>query len=49
VDTGTLANPYSEQFNHQEDNHRNHRSGFVVLTFHKRRLLFPEVVSVHDE
>jgi hypothetical protein len=25
VDTGTLANPYSEQFNYQEDNPRNHR------------------------
>lgn len=47
VDCGTLADPYGPQFNdYLEDNPRNWRSGFVVLTFHKGRLLWPEVVHV---
>ena len=48
VDCGTLAEPYGPQFTYQENNPRNHVSGFCVLTFHKGRLLWPEVVSVHD-
>lgn len=50
VDTGTLAEPYGKQFvDYCEDNPVNWRSGFVVLTFHEGRLLWPEVVSVFDE
>ena len=49
VDTGTLAAPYGPQFGYQEDNPRNHRSGFAVLTFDKCRLLWPELVHVIDE
>jgi hypothetical protein len=50
VDTGTLAAKEGEQFvDYTEDNPRNWRSGFAVLTFHKGRLLWPEVVNVRDE
>lgn len=50
VDTGTLADPKGPQFvDYLEDNPTNWRSGFVVLTFHKGRLLWPEVVRVMDE
>lgn len=48
TDTGTLADPFGPQFEYQEDNPRNHRSGFAVATFHNRRLLHPELVLVHD-
>lgn len=47
VDCGTMAEPNGPQFNdYLEDNPVNWRSGFIVLTFHKGRLLWPEVVSV---
>ena len=50
VDTGTLADPYGPQFrDYTEDNPRNHRSGFAVLTFSAGRLLPPEVVQVSGE
>jgi hypothetical protein len=50
VDTGTLADPYGEQFaDYTELNPVDWRSGFAVLTFHKGRLLYPELVMVHDE
>lgn len=49
VDTGTLADPYGPQFEYGEDNPLNHRSGFVVATFHKGMLLWPEVCRVIDE
>lgn len=48
VDTGTLADPYGPQFDYQEDNPRNHRSGLAVLTYFKGRLLWPEVARVID-
>ena len=48
VDTGTLADPYGPQFTYSEDNPNNHRSGLVVLTFHKGRLLWPEIAHVID-
>lgn len=48
VDTGCLAEPDGPQFDYSEDNPRNHRSGFVVLTFNKGRLLMPELVQVFD-
>lgn len=50
VDCGTLADPNGPQFeDYTEDGPKNHRSGFVVLTFHKGRLLWPEVVHVEGE
>jgi hypothetical protein len=50
VDTGTLADAHGPQFrNYMEDNPRNWRSGFAVLTFHKGRLLWPEVFHVIDD
>jgi hypothetical protein len=49
VDTGTMADPYGPQFLYSEDSPRDHRSGFVVLTFHDYRLMAPECVFVHDD
>jgi hypothetical protein len=50
VSSGTLADPYGPQFtNYSEDNPKNHRAGFVVLTFLNGRLLWPELVAVVDE
>lgn len=49
VDTGTLACPTGEQFTYSEDSPANHRSGFAVLTFHKGKLLPPELLEVVDE
>lgn len=50
VDTGCLADPYGPQFrDYTEDNPRNHRSGFCVLTFRKGELLQPELVLVWDK
>jgi hypothetical protein len=47
VDTGTLADPNGEQFvDYTEDNPKNWRSGFAVLTYHNKRLLWPEFVHV---
>ena len=49
VDTGTMADPFGEQFEYCEDSPRNWRSGFAVLTFRGSRLLWPEVVHVLEE
>ena len=50
VDTGTLAQVGGPQFiDYLEDGPTNWRAGFSVLTFHKGRLLWPEVVHVIDE
>jgi hypothetical protein len=50
VDTGTLADPYGEQFaDYTEISPVDWRSGFAVLTFHNGRLLWPELVHVLDE
>lgn len=47
VDTGCLADPNGKQFlNYTEDNPKNWRSGFVVLTFRDGRLMWPELVYV---
>lgn len=44
VDTGTLADTNGPQFtDYLEDNPVNWRSGFAILTFHKGRLLWPEL------
>jgi hypothetical protein len=48
IDTGTMSDPYGEHADYAEDNPLNHRSGFVVLTFHKGRLLWPEICHVLD-
>jgi predicted phosphodiesterase len=49
VDTGSLADVNGQQFSYSEDNARNHRSGFAVLTFYKGKLLPPELCEVLDE
>lgn len=50
VDCGTLAQPYGPQFvDYTEDNPVSWRSGFVVLTFWRGRLLLPELAQVLDE
>ncbi len=46
VDCGTMADPFGPQFEYMEDNPRNHRSGFCVLTFVDGELLQPELVRV---
>jgi hypothetical protein len=49
-DTGTLADPRGPQFkDYLEDNSTDWRSGFVMLTFKDRMLLWPEVVRVIEE
>lgn len=49
VDTGTLADPDGVQFDYSEDNAKNHRSGFAVLTFRDGKLLLPELAQVWDD
>jgi len=50
IDTGTLANPKGPQFeNYLENSPTNWRSGFVILTFYKGHLLWPEVVKTIDK
>lgn len=49
VDTGTMAHPWGPQFAYAEDNPRNWRSGFAVLTFVDGKLMWPEVFHVIDE
>lgn len=46
VDTGTLSDPDGIQFDYTEDNAKNWRAGFAVLTFHEGRLLLPELAQV---
>ena len=50
VDTGTIAEPYGPQFrDYTEDSPTNWRSGFIVATIHKGRLLWPEIVHVLED
>jgi hypothetical protein len=50
VDTGTLADPTGPQFvDYLEDGNTDWRSGFAVLTYHRGKLLWPEVVHVISE
>lgn len=49
VDTGTLSDPYGEHAAYAEDNPLNHRSGFIVLSFRNKRLLWPEIAAVVDK
>lgn len=46
VDSGMLAEPYSEAFSYTEDAPVDWRAGFVVLTFQDGQLLPPELVTV---
>jgi len=48
VDSGTLAEPYGDQFTYTEGNPVNWASGFVVLTFKNGKLLPPELCEVLD-
>ena len=48
VDTGTLAEPFGDQFAYAENNPRNWRSGFAVLTIVDGHLLMPELCMVSD-
>ncbi len=50
VDTGCLADTDARAFlDYTEDNPKNWRAGFIVLTFKDGRLLWPEIVSVFDD
>jgi predicted phosphodiesterase len=50
VQTGCLANPMGDQFSdYTEDNPKDWRSGFAVLTYVDGKLLPPELVQVWDE
>ncbi len=49
VDTGCLADTMHKAFiDYTEDNARNWRSAFCVLTYHQGELLMPELVQVWD-
>ena len=49
VDAGCIAEPYGPQFEYLEDNPRNWRSGFCVLTFVDGVLLQPQLARVIEE
>lgn len=49
VDTGCLADPHHDAFtDYTEDNSKDWRSGFCVLTYRNSCLLYPELVTVWD-
>lgn len=48
VDTGTLAEPFGDQFAYAENNPRNWRSGFAVLNVIDGHLVMPELCMVSD-
>jgi len=48
VDTGTLADPDHDAFDYTEDNPKDWRSGFAVLTYRKGKLLWPELCYVDN-
>jgi len=50
VQTGMLANPDGDQFvDYTEDNPKDWRSGYAMLTFDRGQMLMPELVQVWDE
>jgi predicted phosphodiesterase len=49
VQTGCLADPMSSTFEYCEDGPKDWRSGFVMLSFDKGRMLMPELIMVSDE
>tara|TARA_Y100000593_G_scaffold90650_1_gene177582 strand:+ start:1374 stop:2303 length:930 start_codon:yes stop_codon:yes gene_type:complete len=48
VDAGFMSDPDAPQFDYTEDNPKDWRAGFSILTFHKGTLLPPELVTVFD-
>lgn len=48
VDTGTLAEPFGDQFTYSENSPRNWRSGFAVLNVVDGHLVMPELCMVSD-
>jgi hypothetical protein len=49
VDTGSIADPSHDAFtDYTEDNPKDWRSGFAVLTYRNGLLLYPELVTVWD-
>ena len=48
VDSGTMADPDSKQFDYTEENPTGWRSGFAVLSFAEGHLLMPELVKTCD-
>jgi hypothetical protein len=49
VDTGCIADPHHDAFtDYTEDNSKDWRSGFCVLTYRNGLLLYPELVTVWD-
>jgi hypothetical protein len=49
VDTGCIADPLHDAFtDYTEDNSKDWRSGFAVLTYRNGLLLYPELVTVWD-
>lgn len=49
IDCGCIADPYGPQFAYCEDNSRDWRSGFVMLTWKNGQLMWPELIAVHNE
>jgi len=50
VQTGTLADPHGNQFmGYTEDNPKDWRSGFALLSWERGRLMLPELIQVCDE
>lgn len=49
IDTGTLADPWGDQFDYLEMGPRDWRSGFAVLTWNGGKLMRPEFVQVWDD
>lgn len=49
VDTGCLADIHHKAFSYTEDNPRDWRAGFAVVSIREGRLLRPELVSVIDK
>jgi hypothetical protein len=49
VDTGCIADPHHDAFtDYTEDNPKDWRAGFAVLTYRNSLLLYPELVTVWD-
>jgi hypothetical protein len=49
VQTGTLADPHSQQFAYTEDTPKDWGQGFVMLSFDHGKMLQPEIVRVAGE
>lgn len=48
IETGTLADPWGPQFRYAEQNVRDWRMGFVVITLDNQRVI-PEIVQVEED